>query len=224
MPQLFYCAEFVRTHDRNRYLCALSAPASVREAWFAIFAFQHEIASIADKIGQEMVGFVRYAWWRETLTAIYANKPPRGHPLAEALAAMVTHHQLSRSHFDAIIDAHEKALAEQQPKEEPYLEAITAPVMKLCCEALGKPEAAAAGVGIALAAVEAASLPTMDAEHRAGFCALAERHLAASPVIPECAGFEHITRFYLQRLAKGRAPTATDKALWLPFYLWRASA
>lgn len=227
MPKLSYCEEFIRTHDRNRYLCTLSAPAAAREAWFAVFAFSYEIASIADKVGEEMVGFVRYAWWRETLTAIYAGKPPRGHPLAEALAVMVTSHRLSKQHFDAIIDAHEKALAGQQPKEEAYLEAITEPVMQLCCEALEKPQHAAASIslGIALGAVEAACLPTMDAEHRAQFCALAERHLkSSSPAAAEFIGYASVTRFYLQRLAKGRVPSNTDKAFWLPLYLWRQAA
>lgn len=223
MPQLSYCAEFVRMHDRNRYLCTLSAPGSVREAWFAIFAFSYEIASIADKVGEEMVGFVRYAWWRETLASIYAGKPPRGHPLAETLALYTA--QLSKQYFDVIIDAHEKALAEQHPKEEAYLEAIAKPVMQLCCEAIGTPLLDAGGLGVALGAVEAASLPTMDAEHRAQFCALAERRLGGAGVpAAQFSGFAHITRFYLQRLAKGRVPGNADKALWLPLYLWRKAA
>lgn len=227
MPQLSYCTEFIRTHDRNRYLCALSAPANVREAWFAVFGFSYEIASIADKIGEEMVGFVRYAWWRETLIAIYADNPPRGHPLAEVLAAIVRNYQLPKQHFDAIIDAHEKALAEQQAKEELYLDAITSPVMRLCCAALKRPqdEATAISAGIALAAVEAASLPTMDAENRVQFCALAESRLQGLIQSGAAfAGFAAVTRFYLQRLVKGRVISNADRAFWLPLYLWRKAA
>ncbi len=226
MKQLSYCAELVRTHDRNRYLCALSAPAAAREAWMAVFAFSYEIASIADKVGEEMVGFVRYAWWRETLASIYAGRPPHGHPLAQALAPVVSSHKLSKQYFDALIDAHEKALAEQQPKEEPYLEAVITPVMQLCCEALGMPQdTAAIPLGVALGAVEAACLPTMDTEHRVQFRAVAERRLAeAASAAAGFEGFGHITRFYLKRLARGRVPANADKAFWLPLHLWRNAA
>ena len=63
MSKLSYCAALTRQHNRPRYLCSLFAPAEVREGWFSLFAFVHEIENIAHKVGEEMVGFVRYAWW-----------------------------------------------------------------------------------------------------------------------------------------------------------------
>ena len=220
MATLSYCAEFVRTHDRNRYLCTLFVPAELREAWFAIFAFQQEIASIADKIGEEMVGFIRYAWWREVLDAVCNNSHPRGHPVAEALAQVVAKHHLPRELFEKIIDAHEKAMAAKQPLDELFFLETTVPLMQLCA-AVASVETLNS-LAISFAALEAALLPHTDEEHKTQFIALARTKLEqAKPVAGVFASFAHLVEFYLKKLERNKPVLDSDKAFWLPLYLWR---
>ena len=219
---LSYCGNLTRIHDHNRYLCTLFARADLREAWFAIFAFNHEIAHIARTVSEEMVGFVRYAWWRETLVAIFGGAPPLGHPVAEALAPIVTQYSLPKKAFDAIIDAHEIALAEKQELDKAFIEATSGSLMQLCAEAAAlAPDAAITALGTAFAAVEAANLRSMDADHRGHFITLAREQLAlAGDVPPDLRAFAHATRFYLKRLKKGRNGPAP---LMLALTLWRKS-
>lgn len=223
-PNLSYCGEIVRTHDRNRYLCALFAPTEIREAWFALFAFHYEITRIAHTVGEEMVGFVRYAWWRETIESVVRNAPPRGHPVAEALAKAVQDYRLPKEPFDRIIDAHEKAMVEKQELDEAFMEATSGALMQLCAHAAGlTSDASHAALGVALAGAEAAGLRAMDVGHRQHFITLAREKLAqAGKVDALLAPFAHTAEFYLARLEKGRdVNTVSTRAFWLPLTLWR---
>jgi phytoene synthase len=56
---------------------------------------------------------IRLQWWRETVEEIYQADRVRAHPIAEALAQTIRHHELPRAHFDAMMDAYG---AEQEPQ------------------------------------------------------------------------------------------------------------
>ena len=58
-------AALVRRHDRDRYQTALFAPADRREAIFALYAFNYEIARVREIVTQPMLGQIRLQWWRE---------------------------------------------------------------------------------------------------------------------------------------------------------------
>ena len=49
-------AALVRRHDRDRYLTALFAPAAHREALFALYAFNYEIARVRESVTTPMLG------------------------------------------------------------------------------------------------------------------------------------------------------------------------
>src|SRR5437870_4187177 len=108
-------AALVRRHDRDRYQTALFAPADRREALFALYAFNYEIARVRELVSQPMLGQIRLQWWREAVAAAFAAAPPRQHEVAGPLAAVIADHRLARSHFDRMIDTRERDLAEEPP-------------------------------------------------------------------------------------------------------------
>src|SRR5271155_1201163 len=82
-------AALVRRHDRDRYQTALFAPAARREALFALYAFNYEIARVRESVTERALGHIRLEWWRETVDAAYGGTPVRQHPVAEALAEVI---------------------------------------------------------------------------------------------------------------------------------------
>src|SRR5580704_15885570 len=94
----------VRNHDRDRFQTALFAPAGSREALFALYAFNYEIARVRESVREAMLGQIRLQWWREAIAAAYAGAPPRRHEVVEPLTAALRAPGLSREHFERLID------------------------------------------------------------------------------------------------------------------------
>jgi phytoene synthase len=153
--------QLVRRHDRDRYQTALFAPARLREALLALYAFNYEIARVRESVTEPMLGQIRLQWWREVVDAAYAGAPPRQHPVVLPLTAAIRELRLSRRHFDRLIDSRERDLAEEPPATlaalEDYAEGSSAPLVELALEALGLREpgpqeiARQVGIGYALA-------------------------------------------------------------------------
>jgi len=149
----------VRRHDRDRFLTTLFAPGERRQDLLALYAFNYEVARTREIVTEPMLGRIRLQWWRETLEAIYAGKPPRRHEVAEPLAEAIGRRQLSAAHFEHILAARELDLAEEPPATLAALEAYaaesSASLVWLALEALdmrGAPALAAGrSVGIAFA-------------------------------------------------------------------------
>ena len=153
-------AALVRRHDRDRYQTALFAPVNRREALFALYAFNYEIARVREAVTQPMLGQIRLQWWREAVAAAYAGAQPRYHVVAEPLAAVIRDFVPAREHLERIIDTRERDLADEPPATllalEDYAEGTSATLLYLVLEVLGvtEPSAAAAvrevGIGYAL--------------------------------------------------------------------------
>ena len=149
----------LRHHDRDRYQTALFAPAARREALFALYAFNHEIARVRESVTTPMLGQIRLQWWREVVAASYAGDPARHHEVAEPLTAAIREYRLTRVHLDRLIDARERDLDDMPPPTlaalEDYAEASSAGLVRLALEILGVrtagTEAAARDIGIAYA-------------------------------------------------------------------------
>jgi len=169
-------AALVRRHDRDRYQTALFAPADRREALFALYAFNYEIARVREIVTQPMLGQIRLQWWREIVDAAYAGVPPRQHEIAAPLAAVIGGHRLTRAHFDRMIDMRERDLADEPPATlaalEDYAEGTAATLLYLALEVLDVTEPAAheatreIGTGYALAGL----LRAMPFHARTGRC------------------------------------------------------
>jgi phytoene synthase len=137
----------VRRVDHDRFLCALFAPPDKRASLFALIAFNHEIARVRESVSEPMLGEIRLQWWRETLDGLYAGAVRR-HQVAEALAAAITDHALSRTWFDRLIEARARDLADAPMADldalQAYAEASATPLGALALEVLGAQDSAAA--------------------------------------------------------------------------------
>ena len=99
-------AQMVRQGDRVRYVSALFAPEGRRPDLIALYAFDIEIIRIPRIASQNMIGEIRFQWWRDALEAIAAGHAPRGHEVLLALAPAVRSGTVEAAALIRIIDAH----------------------------------------------------------------------------------------------------------------------
>jgi len=175
-------AALVRRHDRDRFQTALFAPVARREALFALYAFNFEIASVRERVTQETLGRIRLQWWRETLATAFEGGPIRRHIVAEPLTTVIRENHLTRAHFERLIDSRERDLDDEPPATletlEDYAEGSSARLVYLALEILGMPAPAArqAGFHIGIAYAFAGLLRAMPHLARAG------RHLVPAEI------------------------------------------
>lgn len=109
-----YCQKLVKNHDFDNYMSGLLVPHIYRKSFFAIHAFNVEIASIKDQAQRNVLtGRLRFQWWREILSEIYAGdgrKIYNQHPVAELLAMCVNEHDLTLRWFERSLEARLKDL------------------------------------------------------------------------------------------------------------------
>ena len=129
--------EEVRIQDHDRFLTLLFAPSGKRPALVALYAFNLEIARVAEAVTEPMMGHIRLQWWRETLEGL-PNGETRGHAAAEALHEADAFPQAG---LQALVDARERDLSEDVFEDiaalENYAEATSSGVMNLAALALG---------------------------------------------------------------------------------------
>ena len=146
MPDLSFCAQQVRRQDNDRFLCALFAPAPRREGLFALYAFNLELASIADKVSEPLLGRMRFQWWREAVDGD-ANGNAAGHQVAGPLARTVAESGLSTASLLALIDARERDLDDRPIPDQAAFAAYAADtagaLAEMSLDVLGIAEAAA---------------------------------------------------------------------------------
>ncbi|HLI22305.1 MAG TPA: phytoene/squalene synthase family protein [Stellaceae bacterium] len=152
-------AATLRRHDRDRYQLALFAPRERRDALFALYAFNYELARIRESVREPMMGLMRLQWWRDALDEIYAGAKPRRHEVVEPLAAAVAAFRPARAHFTALLDARARDMDEMPPESlgdlERYAAGSSGSLNQLVLDLLGvgdtNARAAAQAVGIAYA-------------------------------------------------------------------------
>ncbi|RDD61431.1 phytoene/squalene synthase family protein [Ferruginivarius sediminum] len=113
--ELSYCAQQLRRYDHDRFLMCLFAPPPVREEMFALYAFNHEVAKVAEVVTEPMAGRIRIQWWREALDGLFGGQP-RKHQVAEPLSQAIRAHGLPRKPFERLLDARENDLEDTPPK------------------------------------------------------------------------------------------------------------
>jgi len=157
---LSYCAREVRDHDHDRYLTALFAPSDRREAVFALYAFNAEVARTREAVSEPILGQIRLQWWREALEGIYQDAV-REHPVVEGLSDAVRRYTLERAHFETLLDARADDLDDSPPSDlaalEAYANATSGTLSVLAMAVLGfadgAPSRAAQLVGTAWALI-----------------------------------------------------------------------
>ncbi|CAK0750239.1 NADH dehydrogenase (ubiquinone) 1 alpha subcomplex assembly factor 6 [uncultured Gammaproteobacteria bacterium] len=120
---LSWCAREVRSHDSDRFMVCLLAPPPLREALFALHAFNHEIARTREVVSEALLGQIRLQWWRQTVGVIFELNGGGGDPNALGhhevivpLAAAIANHRLSRAGFERLLDAREDDLDAAGPE------------------------------------------------------------------------------------------------------------
>src|SRR3989304_4664298 len=84
MDNFEHCAALVREADRDRYLATLFAPADRRDALFALYAFNAELARGRGGAREPLPGEIRLQWWREVLNG-ERDGEAAAHPVAAAV-------------------------------------------------------------------------------------------------------------------------------------------
>ena len=98
------CEDLVRRGDKDRFLAALFVPAYERCYFYALAAFNIEIARVRETISEPMPGEVRYQWWRDALMGT-ARGDVLSHPIAAALLDTIESCRLPVKAFLDLIDA-----------------------------------------------------------------------------------------------------------------------
>ena len=99
-----YCVQRVRTYDYDRYFASLFAPRDLRSDLVVLYAFNLEIASLRELVGEALLGQMRLEWWRDAVAAIYEGRTVR-HAIVEELGPVVHRHDLPQAEMDGLIAA-----------------------------------------------------------------------------------------------------------------------
>ncbi|KAI3453602.1 hypothetical protein Pfo_010265 [Paulownia fortunei] len=99
-----YCVQQVRSYDYHHYLCLLELPPNMRKSAFALRAFNVETARAMDVASDPRIGLMRLLWWQEAIDKIFSNKLIE-HPVAQALASVISQHKVSKSWLKRSVEA-----------------------------------------------------------------------------------------------------------------------
>ncbi|SRR5579885_371239 len=184
------CESAVRRHDPDRYYAALFVPADRRPLLFALYAFNYEIARVAEHAREPMLGEIRLQWWREAVESARAQAPI-AHDVARAMAALFAQARLPQGEFEAMLEARSLTGAEpfaDMAALEDYADKTSAAVMRLALRIMGAGDAhdalaREAGIAYALTGLLRA-LPFHAAQHRLYLPAdlLAREHLSREEI------------------------------------------
>jgi 15-cis-phytoene synthase len=99
-----YCAELVRTADRDSFIASLFAPAERRGALHALLAFGAELARVREVVHTALPGEIRMQWWTDVING-ERDGEANANPVAQALLATIERHGLPREILLDLIEA-----------------------------------------------------------------------------------------------------------------------
>ncbi len=137
-------AASVRTADPDRYFATLFASAPLRPYLHAFYAFNAEVARVAETVREPMLGAIRLEWWRETAEGA-SKGASRNHDVAKGLAALMAAHPVALADLEALIAARAFDSSADRFADfaalETYVDATSGAVMRVAARILGgKPE------------------------------------------------------------------------------------
>jgi 15-cis-phytoene synthase len=149
-----YCAELIRTADRDRFIASLFAPAERRGALHALYAFNAEVARIRDVAHTALPGEIRLQWWSEVVNR-ERDEEARANPVAAALLDTIERHGLASETFVDLIEARRFDLYDDPMATladlEAYAQRTSSSLIALAAQVLAgvQAEAIAVSAGIA---------------------------------------------------------------------------
>lgn len=140
-PSLSACGQIVKDNDPDRFLLSMMVDARYREALWAIFAFNYEIAKTRDVVSESTLGLIRLQWWREEIAKIYRKHEPTAHEVLIPLAQAIKQYSLNQDYFHTLIYAREFDLENIAPSSMEgllhYADFTSTPLMKLVLQIMG---------------------------------------------------------------------------------------
>ena len=178
-----------RSGDPDRALSALFGPRETRADLLALYAFNVELARIAEQVSEPELGAIRLQWWRDALARGRTGEAT-GHPVADAVREVQQRRELSPERIEALIDARNFDIGTKIMPEwgllETYLHDTAGALFALTAASSGvpraflEPAASHAGLAYGLTGLMRA-LPVHAARGRVYLPADALRRHATSP-------------------------------------------
>ena len=138
----------VKQSDFDNYLAGLLVPSKFRGAFFAIRAYNVELASMKDQThGNAVAGRMRFQWWRDVIEGIYNGRGAHGgeqqylqQPVAYALAYYSQEHGLTRHWLERSLDARQRDVTQESHESlddiETYAEQGHSSILYLLLESM----------------------------------------------------------------------------------------
>lgn len=96
-----YCEERGAPPGSTAYYRRLFLPERQQQGVTALFAFRHDVESIADEVSAIDAARMKLAWWQEEIERLYSGTPR--HPVTQALRPWVEERRLERALFDEFL-------------------------------------------------------------------------------------------------------------------------
>lgn len=104
----------VRRVDPDRWLASrFIRDPEARADVVALYAFDYELARVGHVTSSDLAAEIRLTWWREALESIGSGAEPPSHPVAQALARVVSARALPLAPFETMISARIDCLGER---------------------------------------------------------------------------------------------------------------
>ena len=107
-----YCQQKASQSGSSFYYSFLFLPPERRRAITALYAFCREVDDVVDECTDVNIARTKLVWWRNQVNALYDGKPQ--HPVAQALAGVVTQIKLPQQQLQEIIDGMEMDLTRRR--------------------------------------------------------------------------------------------------------------
>jgi phytoene synthase len=220
--EIDYCEALVRDTDKDRFLATLFAPSDRRPDLLALYAFDLETAAVAHRVRDPVAGEVRLQWWQDVLGA---DDGAAGHPVADAMAAVLGRSGIPRNLVLDLIDARRRALYREDERSETAFELFASEtaglVFGLAAQMLGGPPGEATRLAARHAGVAAVAAQTAPDAAPFDVAALARRHRdAVRTLIADLPDAVLPALLPLALAVDGRARLPQWRKQWI---LWRAS-
>jgi 15-cis-phytoene synthase len=133
-----------RSGDPDRALSALFAPRDIRADLLTLYAFNVELARIAEQVSEPELGAIRLQWWREAIPRA-AQGQATGHPVADAVGELERRRALAPDRIAGLIDSRNFDIATKIMPDwqslDAYLNDTAGTLFALAAECAGVPRA-----------------------------------------------------------------------------------
>ena len=108
--ELYNLLSQLKLSDPDRYRAAVFADRNLRNNLNVIYGFHYELAKIPEIASENLVGSIRYQWWRDAVDSIYNNNLLHDHYILQYLFDIITQNEIPRYWIDKLIDGRERDL------------------------------------------------------------------------------------------------------------------